>query len=313
MNNPFPYSLDNKRYLTFNYYCQKRFGTKIAKVPVDAGFSCPNRDGSLSSDGCLFCYKGSGQFPIEAQSQLFYQFQQRRQVYLHKWPTSLPWAYFQAYSNTYGPLPLLKSIYEPFIKSNEVAGIVISTRADCLDDEKISWLASVNKQKEIWLEIGIQSCFDTTLTEMNRQHDYVSCVKVIKKLHQAGLWVSVHLIDGWPSETKEMMIQTAKSISELPIQAVKFHMLHILKNTPLADLNQKKPITLLSEDEYVAIVIQQLMVLPQTLVIERLTGDGMADDLIAPLWTKRKIAVIDHIDAEMARQNVWQGKEYAGL
>ncbi len=313
MDNPFPYSADNKRYQTFVYYCRRHFGRRIYKVPLQTPFSCPNRDGTVSTTGCLFCQNGSSGFPLAADDNLLSQYRQRQAVYQRKWPDGLPFAYFQSYSNTYAPLSQLKAFYQPFLADDSIAGLVIATRCDCLDEAKIEWLAQCANKKTIWLELGLQSSCDATLKEMNRGHNAAQFAAAVKQLDRAGLWVSVHIIDGWPSETAAMMMDTARFIAQLPVKAVKIHMLHVLKDTPLAAAYTSRPFNLLSLDEYTDIVIRQLEVLPAEMVIERLTGDGMAADLVAPLWTRKKIAVIDSIDKKMAAENSWQGKNYARL
>lgn len=308
-NNPYPYSLDNKRYLTWNYYSKVNYGKKLYKVPLDASFSCPNRDGSISDKGCIFCAGGSNAFPEMSDTDLLKQYYQRKEIFMKKWD-GYPLAYFQSYSNTYSDLETLKKVYQPFIDDNDVKGLVIATRTDCLDDEKIEYLKKLNEVKPVWLELGLQSIHDTTLKQMNRGHDYKSFEQMVYKIHQAGLKISVHLINGWPTETKEMMLQTAEVVGHLPIDAIKFHMLHICKNTPLGLLYQQKPFQLLSKQEYVDIVAQQLSLIRDDIIIERLTGDGLASELLAPLWTIKKVSVINDIDKAMLANDLWQGKNY---
>ena len=310
MNNPFPYSLDNKRYLTWNYYSLQNFGRKIYKVPLDAAFNCPNRDGTVSSAGCLYCAGGSNAFPELSQRDLMEQYHKRKAIFTAKWPDGIPYAYFQSYTNTYDTLDNLKKLYQPFLENEEIGGIVIATRSDCLDDEKISWLNSLSAVKPIWLELGLQSIHDQTLKEMNRGHDFKNFRDCISKLADTDLKVSVHLINGWMSETEEMMLQTAKVVGQMPIQAVKFHMLHICKNTPLGQLYQKQPFELLSKQQYTQLVASQLTYLRPDIIIERLTGDGLKEQLLAPLWTLKKVSVINDIDKDMAANDYWQGKNY---
>ncbi len=310
MKNPYPYSEDNKRYQTWNYYTKSTYGNRLYKVPIDAGFTCPNRDGTKSSLGCLFCSGGSNSFPDISGSDLYQQYLDRKPIFTRKWPTGQPLAYFQSYTNTYSSLDHLKELYEPFLIDEEIKGIVIATRSDCLDDEKIAWLNSLTEQKEIWLEFGLQSIHNQTLKEMNRCHTYQDFLACLNKLTNTKMKISVHLINGWPSETKEMMIETAKEVGKLPIDAIKIHMLHVLKDTPLGNQYLKEPFPLLSKEEYTQIVAEQLTYLRDDIIIERITGDGLKDYLIAPEWTIKKVSVINDIDKIMAKNDWWQGKYY---
>ena len=310
MNNPYPHTEDNKRYQTWNYYTKTHYGTRLYKVPLDAGFTCPNRDGTVSSGGCVFCAGGSNSFPDISGSDIYAQYLERRKVFTRKWPEGRPLAYFQSYTNTYGPLERLKELYQPFIDDPEIVGLVIATRSDCLSDEVIEYLHSLTKIKDIWLELGLQSIHDVTLREMNRGHDYRNFLDAVNRLKNTDIKISVHIIDGWPNETEEMMMETAKAIGKLPVHAVKIHMLHVLKDTSLGTLYEIRPFPLLSKQEYTELVARQLTYLNPEMVIERITGDGLPDQLIAPLWTVKKISVINDIDKAMVRYDLWQGKNY---
>lgn len=310
MKNPYPYTEDNKRYQTWNYYTKSHYGTRLYKVPLEAGFTCPNRDGSVGTGGCLFCRGGSNSFPELSGSDIYRQYQERRKVFLNKWPEGKPMAYFQSYSNTYDTLDKLKELYQPFLDDSEIVGLVIATRSDCLSDEAIEYLQSLTSIKDIWLEIGLQSIHDKTLKEMNRGHDYRNFLEAIEKLKNTDIKISVHIIDGWPTETEEMMIETAKAVGKMPVHAIKIHMLHVLKDTPLARMYEKNPFPLLSKQQYTDLVARQLTYLNPEMVIERITGDGLPDQLIEPLWTIKKISVINDIDKAMVRDDIWQGKYY---
>ena len=216
------------------------------------------------------------------------QYYQRKEIFLRKWPDGIPYVYFQSFSNTYAPLKKLKEIYRPFIENEEIKGIIISTRSDCLDNEKIAYLNSLTKIKPIWIELGLQSIHNKTLQEMNRAHSYQNFLEALEKLKNTAIKISVHLINGWPTETEEMMLQTAIEVGKMPIDAVKFHMLHICKNTTLGDKYQKEPFQLLSKEQYVTIVAKQLSYLREDIIIERLTGDGLKEYLLAPMWTLKK-------------------------
>ncbi len=309
-NNPFLKSLDNKRYYTFDCYSKRTYGKKIAKIPLDGPFNCPNRDGTVSNRGCLFCYGGSNAFPDISSKNLLEQYQQRKEIFVKKWPHTVFYAYFQSYSNTHSNIFFLKKFYQPFIDSKEISGIVIATRSDCLDAEKIAWLNSLTVIKPIWLELGLQSIHDQTLLEMNRGHNYADFLKIIDLLKDTNIFVSVHLINGWYTETTDMMLETAKEVGHLPIEAIKFHMLHVCKHTPLASVYQKEGFPLLSQEEYASLTAKQLTYLNQNIIIERLTGDSLKNVLLAPDWTLKKVNVINDIDKQMVKNNYWQGKNY---
>ena len=307
MKNPFIYSNDNKRYHTFNYYLKNKYNEKIFKVPLDAGFTCPNRDGSVAFGGCSFCSAlGSGDSVIHS-NDLMKQFDDGMNMMRNKWPQGKGMAYFQAYTNTYASLERLKAIYEPFVQREDVIAICIATRADCLNDENIAYLNSLTKYKDIWVEVGLQTIHDETSNQLNRGHDYACFLETIQKLSKTNCKICVHIINGLPNETKEMMLDTVKAIAQLPIHAVKIHMLHLLKNTKLAKDYEENPFHILSLEEYVEIVCEQLTYLPKEIILERLTGDGIASDLITPLWTIKKVCVLNEIDKYMAKHNLYQG------
>lgn len=307
MKNPFIYSNDNKRYHTFNYYLKNTYQNKIFKVPLDAGFTCPNRDGKVSIGGCTFCSAlGSGDSVIRS-NDLMKQFDDGVQMMRNKWPSGKGMAYFQAYTNTYAPLERLKELFEPFIQREDVIALCVATRADCLNDENIAYLHSLTKIKDVWVEVGLQSMHDETAKKINRGHDYACFLNAIDKLSKTDCKICVHIINGLPYETKQMMIDTIKAISKLPIHAVKIHMLHLIKNTKMAKEYEEDPFHLLTLEEYVEIVCEQLTYLPKEIVLERLTGDGIASDLVAPLWTIKKVMVLNEIDKYMAKNNLYQG------
>lgn len=311
MNNPYKYSLDNKRYQTWNYYCLKHFGTKLAKVPLNAGFTCPNRDGTYSTHGCYFCPgNGIDDFPGDNDPDLLQQFNKRKQVYLKKWPTAQPQPYFQSYSNTYGSLEKLRQTFEPFIADPRIQVLFIATRVDCLSDEIIELLSHYNKEKEVWLELGIQSIHDDITKRMNCYHTFDQAKTAISKLAKEKLHITVHLINGLPGESKEMMKENASALNSLPINAVKFHNLLILKESFLAKEYQKTPFPLLSKEEYFNIIVSQLEILDPSFVIERVMSDAPLKELIAPLWTREKITSLNYLDQLLKQKNTWQGKSF---
>ena len=235
------------------------------------------------------------------------QFEKGIELMRRKWPQGEAMAYFQAYTNTYAPLEVLKKTFDPFAHREDIKAIAIATRADCLDDSIIDYLQSLTAYKEIWLELGLQTIHNETALAINRGHTYECFLEAIERLAKTDLKICVHLMNGLPNETKEMMIESVKAVGKLPIHAVKIHMLHLLKNTRMGNDYLKEPFPLLSKEEYIDIVVNQLMVLPKEIVIQRLTGDGVLDDLIAPMWTVRKVTVLNDIDKEMVKRNVWQG------
>lgn len=308
--NPFPYSFDNKRYHTWNYYLKNKYQQKVFKVPLNANFSCPNRDGTRGVGGCTFCGSlGSGEYAGNIHDDLAKQFSDVYEVMKRKWPTGLPMAYFQAYTNTYAPLEKLKEYFTPFIEREDILGIAIATRADCLEDDKIAYLQSLTKKKEIWIELGLQSIHDKTAIETNRGHDYATFLNCIERLKNTDLKICVHIINSLPNEDEQMMLETAKQVGQLPIHAVKLHMLHVCEGTKMGEIYKKDPFPLYSLEQYIDIIIKQLEVLPPEIIIQRLTGDAVKELLIAPKWTLNKTNVLNSIDKEMVKRNTWQGKK----
>lgn len=310
-NNPFPYSDDNKRYHTWNYYLKQHYHQKVFKAALNADFSCPNRDGTCGYGGCTFCGSlGSGECAGDKQEDLMTQFDTICTIMRHKWPQGVPMAYFQAYTNTYAPLSKLQETFLPFIEHPDVVALSIATRADCLEDDKIQYLQSLTKQKDIWIELGLQSIHDETAKRVNRGHTYADFYDCVKRLQGTDIKLCVHLINSLPYETKEDMLASAQALAQLPIHAVKIHMLHLMDGTQMAQEYKEQPFPILSMEAYVDIVIRQLEVFPPEFIIQRLTGDGIQKDLLAPLWTKKKVVVLNEIDKEMARRNTWQGKYF---
>ncbi len=307
MNNPYPYSNDNKRYQTINYYFRNKYHQKVAKIPLNAGFTCPNRDGFKGTGGCTFCSSmGSGDSILCFDDSLQKQYQEGLKRMQNKWPDCIGFAYFQSYSNTYAPLSILKKLYDPFFKDPNIPGVAIATRADCLNDEIIDYL---NQQdKEVWLELGLQSVHESTMERCNRKHSTQIVFDWLDKLKDTNIKTCVHIINGLPGETKQDMLETVKQIAKHPVDAIKIHMLHLIEGTQMAKEYEKEPFHILTLEEYDDIVVDQLELLPQEVIIERLTGDGIAKDLIEPKWTIKKTIVTNEIDKLMVKRNTWQGK-----
>ena len=306
--NPFPYSTDNKRYHTFNYDLRQRYGTKVYRVPLNTNLSCPNRDGTCGLGGCSFCNEeGSGEFAGNPKDDLMKQYEAGKAMMSRKWLDALPIAYFQAFTNTYAPLETLKTFFEPFVEMKEVVALAIATRADCLSDETIAYLDSLCDKKDIYLELGLQSIHDITAKAMNRGHDYQTFLDTFAKLKNTRLKTVIHIMNGYPSEDRWMMVETARAVGALRPYGIKIHMLNVLDHTALGAAYQIKPFKLLDQEEYEELVIHQLQLIPPEVVIMRLTGDGDAQDVLAPEWVKNKVSVLNGIDKKMARRNLVQG------
>lgn len=312
MNKPFPYSLDNKRYHTWNYHLRQTFGNKVMKLPVDAGFTCPNIDGTRGRGGCIYCSAaGSGDFAGSRRLDTAAQLAEVRERFGGKWPGAWYLAYFQAFTNTYAPVAKLRERFEPALGVPGVVGIAVATRADCLPDDVVAYLEELSRRTWLVVELGLQSVHDGTARRINRCHDYGEFLAGYRKLRDAGLQVCVHLINGLPGEDRPMMLETARQVARLRPHSVKIHMLHILRGTRAAALYEAGRLPLPDRDEYVGIVCDQLELLPAETVIQRLTGDGKSEELIAPLWTGRKTVVLNEIDKELVRRDSAQGARFS--
>lgn len=302
----FKYSLDNKRYHTLNYYYKNKYHKKVFKVSLNAGFSCPNKK---NGTGCIFCSpKGSGDFAGDVTEDLITQFNKVKDIMTKKWPDAYYIGYFQANTNTYAPLPILKEKYESILNLPNVIGLNIATRSDAISEETLNYLKELNTKTDLTIELGLQSIHEKTLKFINRGHTLENFTAMVYKLANNNIKVVVHIINGLPGETKKDMINTVKFLNKLPIHGLKIHMLHILKNTPLNDLYQKKPFKILSKEEYIDIVINQLENLRPEIVIHRITGDPKKEDLITPTWLLKKFCVLNDIDKEMQKRNTYQGQ-----
>ena len=305
----FKYSNTNKRYHTFDYYLKQKYDSKVFKVSLNAGFTCPNRDGTKGINGCSFCNSsGAGENGGNVNDPLIVQYQTMKKIMQLKWPNGKCIAYFQAFSNTYASIDKLKEIYEPFVNNQDVVSIAIATRADCLDDDIINYLSSINKRKTLWVEIGLQTFNEESAKRFNRGYDNALFVNRVEALRKHNINVTVHIINGLPFETKSMMIDTCKKLNTLDIQAIKIHSLNILKGSSLAPQYLASPFPLISKEEYIDIVINQLEVLRPEIVIQRLTSDPIKDELIAPLWNCNKTQLLNDIDKEMVKRDTYQGK-----
>ena len=304
----FLYSDSNKRYHTLDYFYRHEFGCKVFKVSLNAGFSCPNIDGTVGCGGCIYCSpSGSGDFAGKSSDDLVKQFNDVLSVMSKKW-TGKYIGYFQAHSNTYAPLDVLKEKYECILNLPDVVGLSIATRPDCISDECLDYLSELNKRTFLTVEIGLQSIHESTNKLINRCHSLDCFVNMVNKLRSRGISVVVHIINGLPYETHDMMLDTVRFINSLDIQGVKIHMLHVVKNTRLAKMYEDNPFHILTRDEYVNIVCDQLELLRPSIVINRITGDPKKEDLIEPSWLLKKFCVLNEIDKELVRRNSYQGR-----
>lgn len=311
MENKFKYSFNEKRYHTFNYYLKTKYTCKVSKVILDAGFTCPNRDGKKGYGGCTYCSNvGSGDSNILRQADIIKQYEANKKVMDNKWPNALYIPYFQSFSNTYGPLDKIKEMLEPFIHNDEVCEIAIATRCDCLEDETIDYLNSLTEYKTIWLEIGLQTSNDITGKLINRGHSFEEFKQCLYKLEKTNIKVCVHIMDGLPYETIDDMLQTIKDINHLPFAGIKIHMLHVIKNTVLANQYNEKPFEMITRDQYIELVVKQLELLKPEIVVQRLTGDPIKDDLITPSWLLNKTTILNDIDKLMRKLDTYQGSKY---
>ena len=308
----FPYSDDpNKRYHTWNYALRQQFGEKIFKVPIDGGFDCPNRDGTVAKGGCTFCsVSGSGDMIVAPSDPLPLQFQKEIQLMHQKWPTVDQYiVYFQNFTNTHAPVDVIRHRFEQVVNEKGVVGLSIGTRPDCLPDKVVNYLAELNERFYLWVELGLQTTFEETSAAINRAHDYQTYLDGVAKLRKHGIRVCTHLINGLPGETPAMMRENVRrTIQDSDIQGIKLHLLHLMTNTKMMrDYNEGR-LQLMSKEAYVSVICDQLEMLPPEIVIHRLTGDAPFETIIGPMWSLKKWEVLNAIDAEMKRRNSYQGK-----
>ena len=291
MNN-FKYSEDNKRYHTWNYHLNRMFG----------GFSCPNKG------GCTYCISGGSEFSADSRLSITEQIRLERERIHKKYKDADLIAYFQANTNTFAPLGKLKELYEEALACENVKGLSIATRADCIEDDVLEYLAELSERTYLTVELGLQTIHDETAEKINRGHSFECFLKTYKRLKEKNIRVCVHLINGLPGETFEMMKETAKVIGNLKPDGVKIHLLHIMQGTVMHKQFVQGEVKEMAFEDYIKTVCTQLTYLPQETVIERITGDGSKDKLVAPLWSKDKIRVLGTIDKYMADNDLYQGK-----
>ena len=307
----FKYSDSNKRYYTLDYFYKHKFNSKVFKVSLNAGFTCPNKDGKVGVGGCIYCSKsGSGEYAGDKHDNLVTQFNTIKDMMLKKWPKAKYIGYFQANTNTYAPIDVLKEKYETILKLDGVIGLNIATRPDAISDECLDYLEELSKRTYLTIELGLQTIHDKTSKLINRCHTLKCFEGMVLKLRKRNINVVVHIINGLPYETKEMMIETVKYLSNLDIQGIKIHMLSILKGTILEKMYEKKHFKMLTRDEYIDIVCDELEYLREDIVVHRITGDPKVSDLVEPNWLIKKVTILNDIDKEMKRRNSYQGIRY---
>jgi hypothetical protein len=296
-------------YYTVNDFYREKFHSKVFKIALNGNFTCPNRDGTLSAKGCLFCSEsGSGDFAGNPEKSLPEQFSDIKSIMKEKWPEGKYIAYFQANTNTYGPLSKLKALCETALRLDpDVVGISIATRPDCLPEDILDYLAELNTRTFLAVELGLQTIHPGSAVLINRGYELSVFERAVSELRRRGIHTVVHLINGLPGETKEMMIQSAEYLNHLDIQGIKIHMLYIAKNAPIAEYYALNPFPVLSLPEYVDVVADQVERIRETIVLYRLTGDAPRDLLIEPQWSMKKFVVTNEIDKEMRRRHSWQG------
>lgn len=300
---------NSSRFYSLNQYCKDLFGEKVYRLSLNGGMTCPNRDGTLSTEGCYYCSEGgSGDFAASCNKSISLQLQEAKERISKKTSCNKFIAYFQAYTNTYAPLDHLRKIFYEAISSTEVVALSIGTRSDCLPDDVLDLLEELNNIKPVWIELGLQSIHNKTLTAMNTHTTVQQFDTAVQKLTERGISVIAHLILGLPNETKEMMMESIKHVAHLPVSGVKLQLLHILKNTPLAKEYLYNPFSLFDLDEYCDFIVDCLENLPTEMVIHRMTGDGPRNLLIAPLWSTDKKRVLNTINHLLKERDSWQGK-----
>lgn len=311
MQNPYKNTDSNKRYYTYDYYLRRTFGGKCAKIPLDAGFTCPNIDGKCGEGGCIYCSgRGSGDFAQLPTMPLKEQYELTRKSLSSKWSTDRCIAYFQAHTNTYAPIEVLKKKFDEALSFDGVVGLNIATRADCIDRDIAEYLGELAERTVLTVELGLQTVHDEVARFINRGHSFEDFIKGYEMLRRASdkINVCVHLIFGLPGEDREMMLDSVKEVARLMPDQVKIHLLHVLKNTVLAEIYNRGAYTPLNKENYAEIVASALELLPPDTVIGRLTGDGMSSELIAPEWSRKKVSVINDIDKLLFERNTYQGR-----
>lgn len=301
-----------KRYRDFNTYLKEIFGERVQKISLDAGLGCPNRDGTISRKGCIYCDpRGSGTGAFLNHGLSISEQIVKSQSYIRKRYKAQKFiAYFQSFTNTYAPTSKLKSLYDQALDHKDMVGLSVATRPDCVNVDVLNLLSSYKKDCLVWVEYGLQSAHNSTLRKINRGHDVACFEKSVKLTHDCGLNICAHIILGLPGEDRKMMLQTAFFLSNLPVQGVKIHLLYVVEKTPLAELYKKGGFRCLEREEYIELVVDFLEILRPDMIVQRLTGDPIKSELVAPLWAVEKPKNMRLIREKLERRDTWQGKLY---
>lgn len=302
------------RYNSFGAYLKKRFGTAVHKVNIDAGFTCPNRDGTLGIGGCIYCNNDSFR-PSSCKPTLSVREQVRNGIsYLKKrYKAERFIAYFQPYTNTYAPLWELERLYREALEEPSVIGLAIGTRPDCVDEEKLSFLEDLAKDYFILIEYGLQSIYDKTLRYINRGHDYSAFLKALDMTAGRGIEIGAHIIVGFPTETRDEMLAMAEEISSLPVQFLKIHQLQIVEDTVLAEIYRENPFPVFSYEEYLKFLVDFIERLSPEIVLQRLFATAPDDILIAPRWDKKRNEILNDLENLLERLDTYQGRKFVSL
>lgn len=302
---------NGKRYHSLNYFLRNKFNEKVFKISLDGGFSCPNRDGTISSGGCLFCSEsGSGDYAGSRTLSIGKQFCDVKEMMNKKWKEGKYIAYFQAFTNTYAPVEELREKYNEAIKQEGVVALAIATRPDCLGDDVLDLLEEINKDVYVWVELGLQTVSDETARKINRGYKLEVYEEAIKKLKERNIDFVTHCIFGLPGETKEDMLKTVDYVAHTGSKGIKFHLLHLMKNTPMVRLYERGELEFMSQDDYIDLICKAVSIIPEDMIVHRLTGDSPRDLLIGPMWSLKKWEILNAIDKALVDNGIYQGKEF---
>ncbi|QPC47290.1 TIGR01212 family radical SAM protein [Mangrovibacillus cuniculi] len=308
-----PFDIKEQRFYSWNTQLKEHFGQKIIKVSLDGGFDCPNRDGTVAHGGCTFCSAaGSGDFAGNRVEPPPVQFQKGVEKMSSKWKSGKYIAYFQAFTNTHAPVGVLRERFESVLTLDGVVGISIATRPDCLPDDVLDYLEELHHRTYLWVELGLQTIHERTALLINRAHDLKTYDKGVQALRKRGIRVCTHLINGLPLENYNMMMETAQYVADQDIQGVKLHLLHLLKGTPMVKQYEKGLVEFMSQQDYIELICDQLEILPSSVTIHRITGDGPLSLMVGPMWSSDKWSVLNGINQELRNRDSWQGKKVRG-
>lgn len=300
---------DEQRYYSFSYWVKHSFGQKVYKASLDGGMTCPNRDGSLGNSGCIFCSEGgSGDYAADARLPVFKQIEQQKRLLGSKNKSGKYIAYFQAFTNTYAPLPYLKELYSQALAHPDVVALSIGTRPDCINREIVEMIASLTLKKPIWIELGLQTIHPKTAAYIRRGYDLPVFYHALKLLKEYKIGVVTHLILGLPGEGSKEVLETVRYLNDCRIDGIKFHLLHVLKNTDLAKDYEQNKFQILTKEAYIELLKLCIGHLSPDIVIHRLTGDGPKELLIAPLWSLNKRGLLNDFHRALIKDDLWQGK-----